>query len=58
MKASELLLLLESTIKHHGDYQVLIEHCVDGWPDHYNVSSVSVEEIEGNQFTIINEEEK
>lgn len=58
MKASELILLLESTIKHHGDNQILIEHSVGGWPEHYNVSSVSVEEIEGNTFTIINEEEK
>lgn len=58
MKASELIHLLENTIKHHGDCQILIEHTVDGWPEHYNASSVSVEEIEGNRFTIINEEEK
>jgi hypothetical protein len=56
MKASELIHLLETTIKHHGDYQVSVDVVDDGWHSPTSVSGVSVENIEGNNFTLINYE--
>ena len=56
MKASELIQLLESTIKNHGDCQVAVDVLEDGWHRPASVSSVSVENIEGNNYTLINYE--
>lgn len=56
MKASELIHVLESTIKHHGDCQVCVDVVDDGWHRPTSVSSVSVENIEGNNYTLINYE--
>ena len=56
MKASELIHLLELTIKNHGDYQVEVDVLEDGWHRPASVSSVSVENIEGNSFILISYE--
>ena len=56
MKASELIHMLESTIKYHGDYQVSVDVVDDDWHRPTSVSGVSVENIEGNNYTLINYE--
>lgn len=56
MKASELIHLLESTIKNHGDYQVSVDVVDGGWHRPTSVTSVSIENIEGNNYTLINYE--
>lgn len=56
MKASDLVTLLQSSIKYHGDNQVTVDVVDAGWHRLKNVTSVSVEEIEGNNFAIINHE--
>ncbi len=53
MKASELIKLLEDTIRYKGDFQVLMTNTKEEWPTPHSVDRVNVEEIEGNRFTII-----
>jgi hypothetical protein len=56
MNASKLIELLQNTIRHHGDFQVEVDVEDAGWHRLKAASSVSVEEVEGNYYTIINHE--
>jgi hypothetical protein len=57
MEASELIRILQATIRNKGDFQVTVDVNENGWHVLKNVRSVQVEEIEGNRFTIINLED-